>query len=188
MSALLATPLVIPVAMAVSDALPRSTRPAVKDGAIFYRKRTLALLHRYLRTSMDIGRAPCVLGNSTFRGRASHHRLRTFEDSLIFVFDVEKCLKRLDRVSQAVIAHVALEDYTPPEAAAITGESLRTVTRIYGEAMDRLTRLFIAFGLLESNVENLSSPRPKIQSNDATKQKSCKATEANKVGAVILRN
>jgi hypothetical protein len=54
------------------------------------------------------------------------------------------------------------------EAVTLTGQGLRTIARIYGEAMDRLTDLFLRFGLLGVNVENLSSADAKIQSNEAT--------------------
>jgi hypothetical protein len=48
---------------------------------------------------MEMGRTPSLLGNTIFRGRASSYRMRTFEDCIIFIFDVEKCLKRLDAES-----------------------------------------------------------------------------------------
>ncbi len=67
---------------------------------------------------MLVGRAPCFLGNHVFRGRVSSHRLPSFEDAVIFLFDVEKCLKQLDRFSQVVVTHIALEDYTPSGSGA----------------------------------------------------------------------
>jgi len=102
------------------------------------------------------------------RGRVSSYRLRTFEDGLIFVLDVEKCVKQLDQISRRVVGHVAIEDYTMMEAVTLTGQSLRSIARIYGEAMDRLTDLFLRSGLLGPNVENLSRGEAKIQSNEAT--------------------
>jgi hypothetical protein len=165
MSALLAIPCVVEtIAAATESALPVA-RPKPIEGLAFYRKHTAGLLHRYLRISMEIGRAPCVLGNLVFRGRVSSYRIRTFEDHVIFILDIEKCLKQLDRLSQQVVAHIALEDYTNLETAALTGESVRSVARLYGEALDRLTRLFLRFGLLEPNAEKLSRGEAKIQSN-----------------------
>ena len=102
------------------------------------------------------------------RGRVSSYRLRTFEEGLIFILDVEKCINQLDPISRKVVAHVALEDYSMVEAVVLTGESRRSVTRIYGAAMNRLTELFLRFGLLEPNVENLSRGEHKIQSNEIT--------------------
>ena len=156
MSAAPAMPYVIPEAQAVAAGELPEYRPRPIDGFAFYRRHSAALLRRYLRASMELGRTPCLLGNMVFRGRVSSYRLTTFEDIVIFVLDVEKCLKRLDSSSQAIIAHVALEDYSVEEAAGITGDSHRSASRIYGEAMDRLTRLFLEFGLLDPNVENLS--------------------------------
>lgn len=146
MSAAPALTCVLPSALAVATpAHGLRSRPI--EGMAFYRRHCLGLLRRYLRASMEMGRAPCVLGNVVFRGRVSSYKISSFEDVLIFILDVERCLKRLDAVSQAVIAHVALEDYTMPEAAAMMGESERSVARIYGEALDKLTRLFLDFGL-----------------------------------------
>ncbi len=156
MSAALATPCIVSTATAVAENDLPAWRPRPVDGVAFCRKRTVALLRRYLQISMEIGRAPCVLGNINARGRVSCYRLRTFEDGIIFVLDVEKCLNKLDRLSRAIIAHVVLEDYSSLETAALTGESMRSVGRIYRQAMDRLTRLFWDFGLLDPNVENLS--------------------------------
>lgn len=166
MSAALALPLVLETSRAVAEPELPVGRPRPLGGLAFYRRHTEALLHRYLMTSMEIGRAPCVLGNVVFRGRISSYRVQSFEDQIIFVFDVEKCLKRLDRVSQEVVAHIALEDYSPQETAGLMIESLRSVARIYAEAIDRLTRLFLEVGLLDPNVENLSSGSSKNQSNN----------------------
>ena len=157
MSAALAMPCVLPEAQAVAQPDLPVYRPKPIDGLAFYRKHSTALLQRYMRASMELGRTPCLLGNLVFRGRVSSYRVTSFEDIVIFVLDVEKCLKRLDRSSQEVVAHVALECYTVEEAAGITGESERSAARIYAEAMDRLTQLFLDFGLLDPNVENLSS-------------------------------
>jgi hypothetical protein len=38
------------------------------------------------------------------QGRISAYRLSTFEDAIIFVFDVERCLGELDDLEYAVIA------------------------------------------------------------------------------------
>jgi hypothetical protein len=140
------------------------------DGLAFYRKHTLDLLQRYLETSMVLGRSPCILGRTVMRGRASSVRMRTFEDLLIFVFDVEKCLKQLDQASQTVVARMALEDFSPGETAHILHESERTIHRIYAAAMDRLTRLFLENELLTTPGENLSRETEETESNNTRKQ------------------
>ena len=83
-----------------------------------------------------------------FRGKVSSRRSLSLEDTVIFVFDVEKCLKRLDKFSQEVIARVALQEYSQGETAAMTGQSLRSIARKYAEAIDRLTELFLEYELL----------------------------------------
>ncbi len=166
MSAALATPFILENAAAVAEPELPLGRPRPLGGLAFYRRHTEGLLRRYLVTSMVIGRAPCVLGNVVFRGRITSYRVQSFEDQIIFIFDVEKCLKRLDRVSQEVVAHISLEDYSPQETATLMGESLRSVARIYAEALDRLTRYFLATRLLDPDVENLSREDAENQSND----------------------
>lgn len=156
MSALPALPCILADAAAVAATDLPIARPKPIDGLAFYRKHTVGLLRRYLQTSMEIGRSPCVLGNMVFRGRMSSYRLRSFEDGVIFIFDVEKCLKQLDPLSRKILTHIALEDYTAPEAARLTGESERSVQRIYGEALGRLTRIFLTYGVLEDPEEMLS--------------------------------
>ncbi len=169
MSAALAMPCIMCTATAVAEPALPAWRARPVDGLAFYRKHTVALLRRYVRVSMEIGRPPCALGQTAFsRARVTHNRLRTFEDSLIFVLDVERCLKRLDHISRTIVARVALEDFTPPEAALLTGESVRSVARIYHEALDRLTRFFLANQLFDPNVEKLSRGETKIESNDRT--------------------
>ena len=69
--------------------------PVVSLG--FYRKHTESLLRRYLYASMQVGRAPSILGDPIARGWCSSRPVRTFEDAVIFVLDVEKCLNELDR-------------------------------------------------------------------------------------------
>jgi hypothetical protein len=67
--------------------------PVVSLG--FYRKHTESLLRRYLYASMQVGRAPSILGDPIARGWCSSRPVRTFEDAVIFVLDVEKCLNQL---------------------------------------------------------------------------------------------
>lgn len=129
-----------------------SLRPRPLSGAAFYRKHTEALLRRYLRVSLDIGRLPSILGRTVVRGRATCSRLRSFEDAVIFVIDVERCLKRLDAPSQELVARIALQEYTQAETADLTGQSTRSILRKYGESLDRLTAIFLEAKLL--NVDN----------------------------------
>lgn len=126
----------------------REVEPQPAEELAFYRKHTQSLLRRYMHMSMQMGRTPSVLGECMFRGRVSSYRVRSFEDAVIFVFDIDKCLKRLDQVQQDLIARIALQEYTQGEAAALLGMSLRSVVRKYGEALDRLTEIFLSVSVL----------------------------------------
>lgn len=143
--------LALPCLWATTSTFPQREclRPAPLSGAPFYRKHTEALLRRYLRVSMDMGRLPSLLSRGVFRGRASSCRIRNFEDAVVFVIDVERCLKRLDVSSQDLVARIALQEYTQAETAELMGQSVRSVIRRYAEVIDRLTGIFLEAELLE---------------------------------------
>jgi hypothetical protein len=143
----------VPVLPSVSAAaLPKGLIESVRNRPIetlaFYRKHTESLLRQYMQRSMELGKTPSILGNCMFRGKVSSRQLHNFEDTVIFVFDIEKCLKSLDKFSQEVIARVALQEYSQGETAAMTGQSLRSIARKYVEAIDRLTEIFLEYELL----------------------------------------
>ncbi|SEG19418.1 hypothetical protein SAMN05421819_2141 [Bryocella elongata] len=115
----------------------------------FYRKYTEAMLHRYLRMSMEAGRVPSLLGRSLFRGNVTSYRVKSFEDVVIFCYDVERCLSELDAGEQELIKRIALQEYTQGEAASLMGMSLRSCIRRYGAAVDHLTAVFLRLRLLE---------------------------------------
>ncbi|MBV8629816.1 MAG: hypothetical protein JOZ83_02750 [Silvibacterium sp.] len=126
----------------------RSFQPRPLGGLAFYRRKTEVLLRRYMSVSMDMGRVPSVMRNLDFRGRGSSYRIRNFEDAVIFVIDVEKCLKLLDGFAQELVARIALQEYTQAETAELMEQGLRTITRKYAEVLDRLTTLFLDRELL----------------------------------------
>jgi DNA-directed RNA polymerase specialized sigma24 family protein len=106
--------------------------PAAAVGAPelhLYRDRTRALLRRYFRMSIELGRLPSLVGREFFRSRVTSYRMHTFEDAVIFVHDTETCLQRLDAFSQQLIARVVFQDYTFEETAALVGCGRRTVVR-----------------------------------------------------------
>ncbi|HZC44089.1 MAG TPA: hypothetical protein VE195_07940 [Acidobacteriaceae bacterium] len=126
----------------------KQNRMHPKPEMAFYRKYTEAMLRRYARLSLSVGRMPALLGHDAFRGKMSTYRVTSFEDSVIFVYDVEKCLKKLDGFSQELIRRIALQEYTQGEAAGLLRVSLRTIVRRYGEAIDGLTHIFLERRLL----------------------------------------
>jgi DNA-directed RNA polymerase specialized sigma24 family protein len=113
-----------------------------------YRPRTLALLRRYLRISSAVGRLPSVIAREVFRAKVSHYRFHTFEESVIFVLDVERALAGLHDDDQQVIARVVFQGHSHDSAARLLGWKRRTVTRSLCEALDRLSELMLARGLL----------------------------------------
>jgi hypothetical protein len=126
---------------------PATTKAPVE--VAFYRKYTEGMLRRYMYRSMEIGKVPSLLGDFTFRGKSSNRKGYTFEDSVIFVHDVERCLARLNRLERELVGRIALQEYTLAETAALTGMSARTVVRRYSEALDRLTQVFLRLELLQ---------------------------------------
>src|ERR1700757_921061 len=75
----------------------------------FYRKRSEALLRRYFRMAVEVGKLPSILGQEFFRSKVTSYRASSFEDVVIFVHDVERSLSKLDRMSQDLIARVILQ-------------------------------------------------------------------------------
>jgi len=114
----------------------------------FYRKHTEKMLQRYMYASMLVGRAPAMLGEPIARGWASCRRVKTFEDAVIFVLDVERCLDRLGKFDRELLGRITLQEYTHAEAADLLGFSVRAISYKYPMALDRLTELLLKAGLL----------------------------------------
>ena len=113
-----------------------------------YRERTLGMLRRYQRLSVEVGRLPSLLGREFFRTRVTSYHAGTFEDAVIFVHDVASGLAQLGGFENKLIAKIALQDYTQSETARLLGCWRRTVGRRFPEALDRLTEIFLEAGLL----------------------------------------
>ena len=114
----------------------------------FYRKHTERILRRYLYASMQVGRSPSILNEPVGRGWVSSRPVRTFEDAVIFVLDVEKCLERLSGLDRAMLSRIVLQEYTQAEAASLLGMSPRAVSYKFPLALDRLTELLMESGVL----------------------------------------
>jgi hypothetical protein len=114
----------------------------------FYRKHTESLLRRYRYASTQVGRAPSILGDPVGRGWASSRPIRTFEDAVIFVLDIENCLSQLSILDRELLGKVVLQDYTQEEAALMLGIGIRTVGYRFPLALDRLTEKLLAADLL----------------------------------------
>ena len=119
-----------------------------------YRDRTVALLKRYARASVEVGRLPSLLGRECFRSRVTSYSMTSFEDVVIFVHDVEGALAGLDVFHRRLIAMNVLEEYNFPEVARLLSCPLRTVEREVPEALDTLSRIFLEGGLLNKLIQN----------------------------------
>ena len=117
-------------------------------GLAFYRKHTEKMLRRYLYASMQVGRAPNILGEPIARGWASSRPIRTFEDAVIFVLDIEACLNHLGSLDRQLICRIAIQEYTQSETATLLGMSNRTISYKFPHAIDRLTEKLLEAGLL----------------------------------------
>lgn len=113
-----------------------------------YRNRTLGMLKRYARLSVEVGRLPSLLGREFFRAKVTAYKATTFEDVVIFVHDVEQSLEKLDGFEQELVAKIVFQFYSQDEAAQILGCWRRTVGRRFLEAIDRLSEIFLKGGLL----------------------------------------
>ena len=122
---------------------------APEDEICRYRHRTRALLRRYFYTSIEVGRLPSLLGREFFRAKVTSYRASSFEDAVIFVHDVESCLQRLDKFSQQLIAAIVFQDYSPDDVPRLLNCARATVFRRFPDALDDLSRIFLAGGLLD---------------------------------------
>lgn len=113
-----------------------------------YRERTVALLRRYLQSSIEIGRLPSLLGRELFRSKVTAYHMSSFEDGVIFVHDVEHALEQLRDFWKHLIALIVFQDYTQDEAADVLHCARKTVNREFWLALDRVSELFLAGGLL----------------------------------------
>jgi len=132
------------------DSSPSPYEPPI-DGVAeicLYRKRTINLLRRYAKLSVETGRLPSVLSGMDFQPKISSYRLRTFEDAVIFVFDIERCLGELGEHEYEVIARVILRGEDPDRAAHEMHCTSRSVYRTLPEALDKLSKKLLRRGIL----------------------------------------
>ncbi len=129
-------------------AMPTAERDAA-TGLAFYRKYTEAMLRRYAAMSMEQGRVPSLLGRELFRGHVTSCKVQAFDDAVIFVHDVGRCVEGLEPGLRHLVRRIAVEGHAQADAAAMLGISLRTVLRRYGEGLDKLTRMLLDRRLME---------------------------------------
>jgi len=114
-----------------------------------YRRRTIALLRRYARASVEVGRLPSLLGREFFRSQVSSYTMRNFEDVVIFVADMERAIEKLETIDKKLLAMSVLEEYTVDEVSRLLGCTPRNVRRLQEDALDQFSRVLLGMGLLE---------------------------------------
>jgi DNA-directed RNA polymerase specialized sigma24 family protein len=114
-----------------------------------YHGRTVAMLRRYMRYSIETGRLPSVLGREFFRAKVTSYTVITFEDRVIFVLDMEKCLQRLDEFSRQLIARHILQEHDQEATSKLLGCAERTVRTYVLIALDLMSEILIEVGLME---------------------------------------
>ena len=114
-----------------------------------YRGRTVAMLRRYMRYSIETGRLPSLLGREFFRAKVTSYTVATFEDRVIFVHDMEKCLARLDQFSQQLIARHILQEHDQAATAKLLHCTQRTVRTYMPVVLDLLVEILLDVGLMK---------------------------------------
>jgi DNA-directed RNA polymerase specialized sigma24 family protein len=114
-----------------------------------YRARTVTMLRRYMRYSIETGRLPSLLGREFFRAKVTSYIVVTFEDRVIFVHDMETCLNRLDEFSRQIIARHILQEHDQEATARLLHCTDRTVRTYVPIALDLMTEILLDVGLLE---------------------------------------
>ena len=115
-----------------------------------YRGRTIGMLRRYVRFSLETGRVPSLLGREFFRTRVTSYSVGTFEDRVILVHDMEICLQRLSEFSRQLLARYILQEHDLPATARLLHCNEKTIRRTIPMALDELSEILLEVGLLES--------------------------------------
>ena len=114
-----------------------------------YRGRTVAMLRRYMRYSIETGRMPSLLGTEFFRAKMTSYTVVTFEDRVIFVHDMEKCLDRLDEFSRQLIARHILQEHDRWGTAKLLHCNEKTIRRCTPLVLDLLSQILLDVGLMK---------------------------------------
>jgi hypothetical protein len=126
-----------------------------------YRVRSVSLLRKYFKMSVELGHLPSLLGKEFFRTQVTSYTTHTFEDAVIFVHDMERALESIAPGSQLLIARVFFQEYSHEEAAQMLGIPIRSFGRSLADALDSLSELMLARGLMEHSPAPISASQVK---------------------------
>lgn len=134
-----------------SEALQRTLQEAraYEHERRVYRARTVTMLRRYMRYSIETGRLPSLLGKEFFRAKVTAYTVVTFEDRVIFVHDMERCLDRLDEFSRQLIARHILQEHDRWATAKLLHCNEKTVRRLTPLVLDLLSEILLDVGLMK---------------------------------------
>ena len=107
------------------------------------------MLRRYMQYSIETGRLPSLLGREFFRAKVTSYTVVTFEDRVIFVRDMEKCLARLDEFSRQLIARHILQEHDRWATAKLLHCNEKTIRRCTPVVLDLLSKILLEVGLME---------------------------------------
>jgi hypothetical protein len=114
-----------------------------------YHGRAVGMLRRYMRYSIETGRLPSLLGREFFRAKVTAYTVVTFEDRVIFVHDMEKCLEKLDEFSRQLIARHILQEHDQAATGKLLHCTERTVRTYVPIVLDLLVEILLDVGLME---------------------------------------
>jgi DNA-directed RNA polymerase specialized sigma24 family protein len=135
----------------VEGAIPELSWEEERERRI-YRARTVTMLRRYMRYSIETGRLPSLLARGFFRTQVTSYTVVTFEDRVIFVPAMETCLNKLDEFSRQIIARHILQEHDQAATARLLGCAERTIRSYVPIALDLMTEILLDVGLLERMV------------------------------------
>jgi len=113
-----------------------------------YRGRTVGMLRRYMRYSIETGRLPSLLGREFFRSKVTSYTVVTFEDRVIFVHDMERCLEKLDEFGRQLIARYILQEHDRWATARLLNCNEKTIRRLAPVVLDQLSDILLEVGLM----------------------------------------
>jgi hypothetical protein len=127
-----------------------------------YRRHTVALLRRYARVSVEVGRLPSLLGGEFFRSRVTSYTMRNFEDVMIFVTDMERSIEKLDGLDRKLLSMNIIEEYTIPQVSRLISCNQRMTERLIQDALDQLSRILLEGGMLEKTCQEGKNYKPRV--------------------------
>jgi DNA-directed RNA polymerase specialized sigma24 family protein len=138
------------------EELPPVEEPSLEEidprpEMLCFRGQSLALVRHFFELSCQIGRLPSLLGREFFRARVTHHAIPSFEEQVVFVRDMELCLAKLTDEHAEIMTLVGLYDFTLEEVGEMLRYSKTVVHRWFAEALDALSEIFLAAGLLSED-------------------------------------